>query len=245
MSQEHHHSHLAPGFGKNTNGFGILFIAILFVVLGLIAWLLWNNDHKAMDYYRVAQTAGEHEGGHGQQEGVVKPLGMLDTATGNYIYELGEEIEIILPDSARTKMMVGRNSTEARLFNFLSTSTVSVDTVDKTHGWITCDRIFFHTGEANLTDSSKLQMDRLTMILKAYPNAEIKVGGYTDNTGSAEVNVKVSGERAAKVAGTLKTETGKAFIESEGYGPEHPIADNETAEGRAMNRRVDIRVIKK
>lgn len=248
MHNEHETNHLAPGFGKNTNGAGIFVLATIFVVLGLFVWWLWNNNHKEFDFYRI-ETSGanhdEHGGGHRADAGMLKPLGMLDTVTGNYIYDIGEEIEIILPDSAKTVLVVGRNSTEAKLYNFLTDKNAKVDTIDKTQGWITCDRIFFSTNQTDLTDDSKHQIERLGTILKAFGDAEIKVGGYTDSTGVADVNTKLSGGRALAVATKLQTVSGRARIESEGYGPLHPISENETPEGRAMNRRVDIRVIKK
>jgi OmpA-OmpF porin, OOP family len=246
MHNEHHSSHNAPGFGKNTNGMGIFIIAAIFVIIGIFVWWLWNNNNKEFDFYRIEQAGGAHTEGHGGAHGTAAlPLGMLDTVTGNYIYELGEEMEIVLPDSAKTKLMVGRNSTEAKLFNFLSNDAMQVDTVDKTKGWITCDRIFFATNQSTLTDESKTQIGRLGAIMKAFGNADIKVGGYTDTTGSADVNTKLSGERALMVATAIQAASGRATIASEGYGPLHPIADNATPEGRAMNRRVDIRVIKK
>jgi OmpA-OmpF porin, OOP family len=246
MHNEHHSSHNAPGFGKNTNGMGIFIIAAIFVIIGIFVWWLWNNNNKEFDFYRIEQAGGAHTEGHGGAHGTAAlPLGMLDTVTGNYIYELGEEMEIVLPDSAKTKLMVGRNSTEAKLFNFLSNDAMQVDTVDKTKGWITCDRIFFGTNHYDLTEESKTQIGRLGAIMKAFGNADIKVGGYTDTTGSADVNTKLSGERALMVATAIQAASGRATIASEGYGPLHPIADNATPEGRAMNRRVDIRVIKK
>lgn len=246
MHNEHHSSHNAPGFGKNTNGMGIFIIAAIFVIIGIFVWWLWNNNNREFDHYRIEQAGGAHTEGHGGAHGTAGlPLGMLDTVTGNYIYELGEEMEIVLPDSAKTTLMVGRNSTEAKLFNFLSNDAMQVDTVDKTKGWITCDRIFFATNQSTLTDESKTQIGRLGAIIKAFGNADIKVGGYTDTTGSAEVNTKLSSERAMMVATAIQTASGRTTIASEGYGPLHPISDNATPEGRAMNRRVDIRVIKK
>jgi outer membrane protein OmpA-like peptidoglycan-associated protein len=246
MHNEHHSSHNAPGFGKNTNGMGIFIIAAIFVIIGIFVWWLWNNNNREFDFYRIEQAGGAHTEGHGGAHGTAAlPLGMLDTVTGNYIYELGEEMEIVLPDSAKTKLMVGRNSTEAKLFNFLSNDAMQVDTVDKTKGWITCDRIFFATNHFDLTEESKTQIGRLGAIMKAFGSADIKVGGYTDTTGAADVNTKLSGERAMMVATAIQAASGRSAIASEGYGPLHPIADNATPEGRAMNRRVDIRVIKK
>jgi outer membrane protein OmpA-like peptidoglycan-associated protein len=70
------------------------------------------------------------------------------------------------------------------------------------------------------------------------------MGGYTDATGSDEINRKISQKRAEKVAEDLnKLGVGSQVSESEGYGPEFPIADNNTPEGRAQNRRVSCRIV--
>jgi outer membrane protein OmpA-like peptidoglycan-associated protein len=248
MHNEHHTSHMAPGFGKNTNGFGIFIIAAIFVMIGLFAWWLWNNNNKYYKHYRIENIAASGHGhSHSEAEAPketsgLAAMGQFDSASGNFIYNVGDEIELKMPDGSTLK--VGGNSTEAKLFRFLTDANVSVDE-DKTKGWITCDRIYFETGSANLSTTSQDQINRIGAILKAFPNAEIKVGGYTDNTGSAEVNTQVSGERATMVANSLKTASGRQEIASEGYGPQHPIAPNDTDEGRALNRRVDVRVTKK
>jgi hypothetical protein len=66
MHNEHHTSHLTPGFGKNTNGFGIFIVAAIFVGIALFTWHLWNNDHKEVDYYRfeAGKTKTEAHSGH-------------------------------------------------------------------------------------------------------------------------------------------------------------------------------------
>ncbi|MCU0387700.1 MAG: hypothetical protein MUE71_03735 [Chitinophagaceae bacterium] len=66
MHNEHHTSHLAQGFGKNTNGMGIFIVAVVFVAISLFTWWLWNNDHKETDHYRFekVQTKAESHKGH-------------------------------------------------------------------------------------------------------------------------------------------------------------------------------------
>ncbi|MFV0607440.1 MAG: DUF937 domain-containing protein [Niabella sp.] len=171
--------------------------------------------------------------------------GIYDSLTGNYIYEVGTEKEIKLPDGVTMK--VGENSTEAKLYNFLSDANVAVDTVDKGKGWITLDRVYFETGKSVLTSASQSQLKNIAAILKNYPNAKVKMGGYTDNTGSEDVNIKISGERAKIAASELvKLGANAANVESEGYGPQHPVCPaNDTPECMAQNRRVDIRVAAK
>jgi OmpA-OmpF porin, OOP family len=75
---------------------------------------------------------------------------------------------------------------------------------------------------------------------------EIKLGGYTDNTGDSVNNVKLSQQRAEAAKAELVSRGIDAKrLSAEGYGPMHPVADNATEEGRARNRRIDVRVTKK
>lgn len=171
--------------------------------------------------------------------------GTFDSVSGNYIYDVGAEKEIKLADGVTMK--VGENSTEAKLFNFLSDANATVDTADKSKGWMTLDRVYFETGKSVLTAKSQDQLKNIAAILKNFTTAKVKMGGYTDNTGAADVNIKLSGERAKIAAGELvKLGVAAASVDSEGYGPEHPVcAANDTPECKAQNRRVDIRVAAK
>lgn len=171
--------------------------------------------------------------------------GTLDPATGNFIYETGDIFTIKLPNGEEI-LEVGNNSTEAKLFNFLKDSTLNVSE-DKTKGWITLDRVYFDTGKTTLTTESGKQIKNLAQILKAFPKAKVKIGGYTDTTGSEETNKKVSEDRAKIVQEELiKSGVQTERISSEGYGSQHPVCEaNDTPECKAQNRRVDIRVLEK
>jgi len=117
--------------------------------------------------------------------------------------------------------------------------------VDKTT-WFSFDRLSFETGKATLKPESREQLKNISEILKAYPKVSIKLGGYTDNTGDAKVNLKLSQQRAETVmADLLKLGIDASRLEAEGYGQEHPVADNGTEEGRAKNRRINLRVTAK
>jgi OOP family OmpA-OmpF porin len=168
--------------------------------------------------------------------------GELD-ASGNWIYETGDKTTIKLVDG--TELEVGANSTENKLYNFITSGTI--DTDDKTANWITCDRVYFETGKSVLTAESQLQVKNIGAILRNFPSASIKLGGYTDNTGDAAINTKLSKERA-EIVGKELLKAGAAASqvkEAEGYGPEFPIASNDTDEGKAQNRRVDLKVASK
>jgi len=79
--------------------------------------------------------------------------------------------------------------------------------------------------------------------LENYPDAEVLVEGHTDNVGSDEVNQVISEKRASSVATSLKKDYGvRNNIAVIGKGKNEPIASNDTAEGRAQNRRVEITI---
>ncbi len=166
--------------------------------------------------------------------------GTIDTE-GNYIYDLGKSTTFNLPDGK--VLNVGDKSVEYRLFNFLNDNKIAVST-DKTKDWMSLDRTYFVSGKSELTAASNEQIANIAAILKVFPNAKIKIGGYTDNTGSLETNKKVSTDRAIFVMEQLvKAGVSINMITAEGYGPEHPICvANDTKECQAQNRRVDIRV---
>ncbi len=110
----------------------------------------------------------------------------------------------------------------------------------------TFDNLNFQTGSDQIVDESKAQLDDLSAILDAYKNVNIKVSGHTDNTGNAAANKTLSENRAKSVKQYLVTKgIAGARIETEGIGQESPVATNDTDEGRAQNRRVEVYVTKK
>jgi outer membrane protein OmpA-like peptidoglycan-associated protein len=252
MAHDQETSHTHPGFGRNTGGWGIFIVGATLVLFGLFSWWLWNSGSKEVDHYRLPQKKAEaHAGDHQHEDHGAKgtgeekaslSLGHLDTK-GNFIYQLGDAIELKLPNG--TALKVGDKSTEARLIRFLIDQEQKVDTIDKTKGWITCDRIFFESSSAQLSAESDAQIANLAIILQAFPQAAIKLGGYTDNTGDSAVNKKLSDDRAAAVLAALRKEGATNDLASEGYGSMWPLETNDTELGKARNRRVDVRVTRK
>ncbi|MEE9494639.1 MAG: OmpA family protein [Gammaproteobacteria bacterium] len=145
--------------------------------------------------------------------------------------------------SSGVDLNIPENGIENNLINFLGDDSQSVDKTT----WFNFDRITFATGSATLDmDASNEQLDNMAKILQAYPNAALKIGGYTDDTGSIETNMKISNARANAVMNAL-VEMGidSSRMEAEGYGPAHPVASNATDEGRAQNRRIAVRITSK
>ncbi|HET6278624.1 MAG TPA: OmpA family protein [Candidatus Polarisedimenticolia bacterium] len=101
----------------------------------------------------------------------------------------------------------------------------------------------FPSGKSTLTTDAKYVLAKLSGMLLVFPDMKLDIGGHTDSTGKADLNMKLSQERAAAVK-TFLTEMGveAARVMAQGYGPDQPVAPNDTQEGRAKNRRVDIKL---
>jgi outer membrane protein OmpA-like peptidoglycan-associated protein len=99
----------------------------------------------------------------------------------------------------------------------------------------------FETNKADLDPLSTAILDGVAERLLAWPDVKIEVGGHTDSTGSAEWNRTLSQARAGTVRQYL-IDNGVAAnrITAKGYGPDKPIADNATEDGKAKNRRVEL-----
>ena len=170
--------------------------------------------------------------------------GNYDETKNRFVYDIGETTEIELADG--TKINVGNKSTEWKLYDFITNEANSVSD-DKTQGWITMDRVYFETNKNTLDAESRQQLDNIAAILKAYPNAKAKFGGYTDNAGADDVNVPLSEARAkAVMADVVNSGIDAGRLSAEGYGSQHPICPaNDTPTCMAQNRRVDIKVTAK
>lgn len=101
--------------------------------------------------------------------------------------------------------------------------------------------VLFASGKSMLLPGAQTSLNQVADALKDQPNAAITVEGHTDSTGSAASNMELSRARAEAVASYL-TSRGlpKEQVTTQGLGPSRPVADNNTAEGRATNRRVEI-----
>ncbi|HKQ58669.1 MAG TPA: OmpA family protein [Candidatus Eisenbacteria bacterium] len=113
-------------------------------------------------------------------------------------------------------------------------------------GMIRLQNINFDTGKATLKPESFPVLEEVARILQQYPTLQIEIGGHTDNKGSATMNEKLSGDRAASVLDYLKQnfpQIASSQYTTKGYGLSQPIAPNTTELGRARNRRVEFKVL--
>lgn len=101
--------------------------------------------------------------------------------------------------------------------------------------------VLFDTAKYTLKPATQISLAKVAGILQAYPGLKLQVEGYTDSTGSPEFNQKLSENRAGAVRDFLVTQgVSLNNIVATGYGMAKPVADNNTAQGRALNRRVQL-----
>jgi len=185
----------------------------LLAALG-IGGLIWWGRQKPVDIARVDIV---------EVEPMSKAVGTSGTLP-TFSRTLPGNVVITMPPG----------SAEDRLSMYLASALPGVTTFN-------FDRIGFDNNSAVLTAESSDQLDNIATILRAYPRANVAIGGHTDNVGSDASNLELSRARASAVAARLTSAgVSKERVHAEGYGSEKPMADNSTEAGRAQNRRVEL-----
>jgi outer membrane protein OmpA-like peptidoglycan-associated protein len=107
------------------------------------------------------------------------------------------------------------------------------------------DQILFQSGSAQLDDSALPILKQVASYLKVHQQIQrVRIEGHTDNRGDLEMNVDLSERRARAVMNVLLKEGIQASrLEAKGYGSTKAVADNKTAEGRRLNRRVVFEIL--
>jgi outer membrane protein OmpA-like peptidoglycan-associated protein len=135
--------------------------------------------------------------------------------------------------------------TQIRLVGHSSVAKAPVDIAKSIRetGKVDIYGINFDVDKTNIKPESAPTLEQVAKVLKDDPSLKLEVAGHTDNTGGAEHNMKLSGGRAAAVVAALVKQYGiaAARLQAKGYGDTRPVASNDTDEGRAKNRRVELR----
>ncbi len=213
---------------KSADSSSIWRVLLPLAALALIAFLGYRYCNRPAEQASTAIVTS-----------TVTPTAIV-TAPAPVRAELGAFIDKRLPNG--TVIRIPTNGVESKLIAFIEDPTK----VANKETWFSFDRLEFDTDSATLRPSSGEQLKNMSEILKGYPNVNVKIGGYTDNVGADAYNMKLSAERAKNTEMEIeKLGIGDPRLDSEGYGKQHPVADNATEEGRQRNRRIDIRVTKK
>ncbi|HEV8118382.1 MAG TPA: OmpA family protein, partial [Thermoanaerobaculia bacterium] len=151
--------------------------------------------------------------------------------------ELEIEMAALAVENQRTA--AERDALAQRLVGALATV---ADTQSTARGVVvSLSDILFDTGKATLKSSAQISLAKMCGVLSVFPNLNLRIEGHTDSTGSDEINDKLSRERAAAVVVFLQGQgIAGSRMNSDGYGSKFPVASNETNDGRAKNRRVEV-----
>ena len=151
--------------------------------------------------------------------------------------QLEEERARLLAE--RTALQRERDALSARLAGALDKVAPTLETA---RGFVvTLPGSSFEPGKGGLRIAARVTIGKLAGVLLMLPERNVRIEAYTDSTGSAAANRKLSGDRARTVADLLREEgIPDERIAFEGYGAANPVAPNTTADGRALNRRLEI-----
>jgi outer membrane protein OmpA-like peptidoglycan-associated protein len=142
-------------------------------------------------------------------------------------------------DQARQQAETDKQQMRARLLQQLNQV---LETKDTARGLIVnMPDVLFDTGKAELKSTARERLAKVAGILVAYPDIKVEIDGYTDSTGSLPFNERLSQQRADSVRSYLASQgVNNAALTTQGFGPDAPIASNDTAMGRQQNRRVEL-----
>lgn len=224
-------SNIRPGVNpieKKGGNKWLLPIIIILIAIALL-WYFMRGCNKQPD-----TTVNTFDTGN-----VVK----ADTVSVPAVTNAGS-IKVKLPNGKELDAMKG--GIEDQLVTFLSSDWKSLSNDSLRNKWFDFDNLNFDLGKATIVPASEKQLDNLSEILKAFPDAKIKIGGYTDASGNAAANKKLSQDRAdAAKDGLAKRGVGVQVTAAEGYGSKFAkYPATATEEERAFDRHVSLSVRK-
>ncbi|QOW09663.1 DUF937 domain-containing protein [Kaistella flava (ex Peng et al. 2021)] len=229
-------SHPSPSDNNNDGGGSIWKWLLPLILVALAAWFLWTQYGK--------KTAPVTETTEVAADSTTMNTTANDSATA--IMPTKEVTDIDL----NGKMIKGyANGMEASMINFLKSDGYknAKDDAALKDTWYDFDNVNFKMGSATeLEPGSEGQIQNLAAIMKAYPDAKIKIGGYTDMTGDAAQNKELSQKRADFIKAELgKLGVGAQVAGAEGYGSEFAkVPATASNDERAVDRKMAVRFTK-
>jgi outer membrane protein OmpA-like peptidoglycan-associated protein len=215
----------------NSSGSGWWKILIALIIV-LLLWFLFGKGC----------SSGKKEGA---TDTSVNPV-EVDSgagAVGSALPSAGrEQLDVMLPEG--TKLTAFKGGIEDRLVEFLKSDYKSLGEDSLKNTWFDFDNLNFKTGTATVLPESEVQLQNLAAILKAFPTAQVKIGGYTDKTGNEDLNKKLSRDRANAVKEYLdKAGLAQQVIGAEGYGSQFAKYPADAPEAdRILDRHVAVSV---
>lgn len=202
---------------------------IIILIAGIALWII------------IGRSCGTDKDSASETRGVDTTMNNSTVDSMNSISTL---IDAQLPDGKAFKAY--SSGIEEQLIQFLQSDYKSWTDEQLAAKWFDFDNLNFDTETANISPSSRAQLDNIVNILRAFPDAKIKIGGYTDRRGDEAINKRVSQERADAVNEYLNSQgVGSQVVGAEGYGSEFAQAAWDASDKeRAKDRRVSLSVRK-
>ncbi|MGO3307272.1 MAG: OmpA family protein, partial [Sphingobacterium sp.] len=227
---------LPPAQERRKKGGGFWWIII--ILLLILLWFLFGRGCSGNDSALTDSTDADTIGMTMDTE----PSLSMDSSMG--AVNARESIMVSLPNGETIDAYKG--GIEDQLVIFLNSDYESLSEDELKNKWFDFDNLNFQTGTSTILPESQVQIDNLAAILEAFPDAKVKIGGYTDKTGTEEINKKLSNDRAAAVQIALEPKgVGDRVIETEGYGSDFAEFSPDAPESdRVKDRRVAISIRK-
>jgi OmpA-OmpF porin, OOP family len=168
-----------------------------------------------------------------------------DSVTGQYLMVLTQGAEYALYVNKTNYLFQSLNFNYSEVSDF-EPITLNIDLEKATEGTIAVlQNIFFDVDKYELKEKSRTELQKISRFLLDNPNVRVEISGHTDNSGSVTYNKQLSEKRAQSVYHYL-TQNGldQKRLTTKGYGPDQPIADNATEQGRQKNRRIEFKIIR-
>ena len=220
------------------NGGGSIWKWLLpLLLLALAAWFLWKQcDSKPAD---TTTTTTDSTAMMSDTMTTAMPLDSSSSTT------MMTDSDI---DLNGTMIKGYKGGMEDNMITFLKSDSYA-NATDETlkDTWYSFDKVNFKMGSASELEAASVgQMENLLAILKAYPDAKIKIGGYTDKVGNEASNVKLSTDRANYIKSWLTDKgVGAQILGAEGYGSQFATVDASASDAeRAVDRKMAVRFAK-
>jgi outer membrane protein OmpA-like peptidoglycan-associated protein len=168
-----------------------------------------------------------------------------DSVSGQYLMVLTQGAEYALYVNKKGYLFQSLNFNYSEVKNF-EPITLNIDLDKAKEGTIAVlENIFFDVDKYDLKEKSVTELQKISRFLMENPTVKVEISGHTDNTGAQAYNKQLSEKRAQSVANYLVSNgLPSARIAIKGYGSEHPIATNDSEEGRQRNRRIEFKIVR-
>ncbi|MCC6372952.1 MAG: OmpA family protein [Bacteroidia bacterium] len=170
----------------------------------------------------------------------------VDSSSGEYMLAIKKQSTVLVTvkkDSIAFNSRIIRGSEVNDLSK--APTEINLDVAEaKTGNPFVINDIHYKTNSADLTDESQYVLESFAKYLKEHPKMKIEINGHTDNVGNVKDNEALSSNRAFSVKAVIEGFGVDGHrITAKGFGPNNPIADNNSEEGRAKNRRTEFVIL--